>query len=130
MVFLRRRWAAEGHIVRTLDPSGRSVITAASPSVHPTSSVNNIVAVHKSSRSLATAANADAHLIKQCERPLLGVVPPRSMILRRTLSVGFMALASTITWFGIRINAWYGGLWVGPPRRAGSSRASVCQPMF
>jgi len=25
------------------------------------------------------------------------------------LSVGFVALALTIAWFGIRINAWYGG---------------------
>src|SRR5262249_61122323 len=29
-----RRWAPDGHIVRALEPSGRSVITAMSSSVH------------------------------------------------------------------------------------------------
>jgi hypothetical protein len=82
------------------------------------SSVNNIVALRKSSRSLATAANAADHLTKQSERSLLGVVPTRGDP-RRALSVGFVALASTIAWFGIRINAWSGGTLGGTAEASG-----------
>ena len=38
--------------------------------------------------------------------------------LRRTVSLGFAALASASAWFGIRINAWY-GVTLGKTRRGG-----------
>ncbi len=108
-VFRRlRRWAVDGYIVRALEPSGRSVITATSRSDHAANSVNNIVAVPESSKSPTSAATTTVHLAEQSERQLLGAAQTRRAVLRGTASAGFAAVASAIAWFGIKINAWYG----------------------
>ena len=99
-----RRWAADGHIVRALEPSGRSVITAMSSSVHPTSSVNNTAPIVATNKSPVHLAEQDEHRLVRPQP-----VPGSRAIFRITASVGFAALASVIAWFGIRINAWYGG---------------------
>ena len=105
-----RRWAADGHIVRAIATSGRSVITVTSPGVHRMSSVSNAAPAPESSTSLVTVANTPVHRAEQSEHllPGSGSAHLPSAIFRRAASLGVAALASTIAWFGIRINAWYG----------------------
>ncbi len=101
-----RRWTADGHIIRTLEPGGRSVITAMSSTVHRATSANSTAPILATSKSQIAAVNVPVHLAQQGERRLVGPLPARGSrtIFRITASLGFAAIA----WFGIRINAWYG----------------------
>ena len=106
-----KQWAADGHVVRAIEPSGRSVITAANGTVHRPTSVSNPAPVPQSEKSLVTVVNAPVHLAEQGEHRLFS--PPMASrsraLLQATASLGLAGLASAIAWFGIQINAWYGG---------------------
>jgi len=85
------------------------VITAANGTVDR--AVSNLAPIPQSNKSLATVANATVNLAEQGEHRLYSPPSaPRSRAVLRTIaSLGIAALASAIAWFGIRINAWYGG---------------------
>jgi hypothetical protein len=105
-----RRWTAEGHIIRTHEPGGRSVITAMNSTAHRATSANTTALTVATSESRMAAVNVPVHLAEQGEHRRVGPLPARGSraIFRTTASVGFAALALAIAWFGIRINAWYG----------------------
>ena len=69
-----------------------------------TSSVNNTAPIVATNKSPVHLAERDEHRLVRPQP-----APGSRAIFRITASVGFAALASVIAWFGIRINAWYGG---------------------
>src|SRR5262249_13569221 len=94
-----KRWAADGRVVRAIERSGRSVITAANGTVDR--AVSNPAPIPQSNKSVATVAKAPVHLAEQDKHRLFSPASaPRSgEILRTTASLGIAALASGIAWF-------------------------------
>ena len=63
---------------------------------------------------------------------MLGVVRYGSSIaaVRMARAAGGAALAAAVAWFGIRINAWYGGTLGRTPEASTCFPASASRPMF
>src|SRR5215467_4492018 len=109
-----KRWADDGYLIRTIAPGCRSVITTLHKGVHPPDSGSStspilvprtaVVAISGPSVHPAQGDDQDGHV-------LFSAAPtnsPRALI-RSVVSMALAALAAAIAWFGIRINAWYGG---------------------
>jgi hypothetical protein len=109
-----KRWTDDGHLIRTMARGGRSVITTLHKGVHPPDSGSSttpklmpqtaVAAIFGPPVRPARCNEQDAHV-------LFSAVPtdgPRALI-RIVASIALAALATAIAWFGIRINAWYGG---------------------
>jgi hypothetical protein len=110
-----KRWTDDGHLIRTMARGGRSVITTLHKGVHPPDSGSS-AATPKLTPQTAVAAIfgppvRPARCNEQDAHVLFGAVPtdgPRALI-RIVAGSALAALAAAIAWFGIRINAWYGG---------------------
>src|SRR5262249_49472987 len=91
-------------------PDGRSVITAMIPSVRRPDADGNIRRNQRPETSIAAVANTSVQWAEQAERGLFSMAPTcrPTLVLPPAASFAFAALAATIGWFGIRINAWYG----------------------
>jgi DNA-binding MarR family transcriptional regulator len=109
-----KAWVASGQLVRTPSPDGRSIFTARTP-------------------DLAQACNAAANIASPSEKALVipTVLPmqpaaqgedlvngavhhfessiARLSVTRAAGGAALASLALAVAWFGIRINAWYGG---------------------
>ena len=108
-------WVASGQLVRTPGPDGRSIFTARTSDV-PQACDAAAALASPSAKSLAIpTVSLPVQSAAQGEHPLIGVVQhPGSPIaaVRVTRAAGGAALAAlavAVAWFGIRINAWYGG---------------------
>src|SRR6266545_6832928 len=90
-----KRWVADGHVVRAIEPSGRSVITASKPAVRRATLVNTNVPIPESNKLPATAAAASVHLAEPSEQRRRSITPTRRprAVLSRTASLGLAALA-------------------------------------
>jgi hypothetical protein len=62
-----RRWTADGHIIRTLEPGGRSVITAMNSTAHHARLANTTAPIVATSESRMAAVNVPVHLVEQGE---------------------------------------------------------------
>ena len=128
-----KRWADDGYLIRTTAPGGGSVITTLHKGVHPPDSGSStlvprtaVVAISGPSVHPAEGDDQDGHV-------LFSAAPtnsPRALI-RSVASIALAALAAAIAWFGIRINAWYGGT-LGKTAEASSLIAglSVCADLL
>jgi hypothetical protein len=131
-----KRWADDGYLIRTTARGGRSVITTLHKGVHPPDSGSStspilvprtaVVAISGPSVDPVQGDDQDGHV-------LFSVAPtnsPRALI-RIVSSIALAALAAAIAWFGIRINAWYGGT-LGKTAEASSLIAglSVCADLL
>jgi hypothetical protein len=109
------RWAAEGHITRTIGPGGQTLIGTATPIKLPaTIAAIDPPAVAEPDMALpdAPAEVAPPPIVQggeQGERPVFRPWPSPVVVVQAVGSAGLAALAIAIAWFGIRINAWYGG---------------------
>jgi MarR family len=107
-------WVASGQLVRAPGPDGRSVFTARTPDVpQPCDAAAGLALPSAKSLAISTVSVA-VQSAAQGEDPLVGIVHDGSPIaaLRVTRAAGGAALAAlavAVAWFGIRINAWYGG---------------------
>jgi hypothetical protein len=72
-----RRWTAEGHIIRTHEPGGRSVITAMNSTAHRATSANTTALTVATSESRMAAVNVPVHLAEQGEHRRVGPLPAR-----------------------------------------------------
>jgi MarR family len=109
-----KAWVASGELVRTPGPDGRSVFTARTPNV-PQAGDAAVGLASPSAKSLVIpTVSVPVQSAAQGEHPSIGVVQHGSPIaaVRITRAAGGAALAAlavAVAWFGIRINAWYGG---------------------
>ena len=108
-------WVAAGQLVRTPGPDGRSIFTARTPDVpHVCDAAAALTSSPAKSLVIPTVSlpvQSSAH----CEHPPGGIaqhVGSPIAAVRITRAAGGAALAAlavAVAWFGIRINAWYGG---------------------
>jgi hypothetical protein len=109
-----KRWADDGYLIRTTAPGGRSVITTLQKGVHPTDSGLSASPILMPRTAVAAISGPSVHPARGDEQDghvLFSAAPtnsPRALI-RIVASIALAALAAAIAWFGIRINAWYGG---------------------
>jgi outer membrane protein TolC len=95
--------------VRTHGPDGRSIFTARTPDLPQACDVTATFA-SPSAKALVIPTVLTVQSAAQEETLVNGVVQHRAHI-RVTRAAGGAALAAvavTVAWFGIRINAWYG----------------------
>jgi hypothetical protein len=109
-----KAWVTSGQLVRTPGPDGRSVFTASTPDVpQPCDAAGGLASPSAKSLVIPTV-NLPVQSAAQGEHPVIGIVPHGSpiaavRITRAAGSAALAALAVAVAWFGIRINAWYGG---------------------
>jgi transposase-like protein len=124
-----KAWVASGQLARTPGPDGRSAFTARTPDV-PQARDAVAALTSSSAKSLfiptvSLPVQSDA----QSEDPVVGIgqhVGSPIAAVRVTRAAGGAALAAlavAVAWFGIRINAWYGGTLGRTPRPAPCSPA-------
>jgi hypothetical protein len=108
-------WVASGQLVRTPGPDGRSVFTARTPDVpQPCASAAAVTSPSAESLVIPTVS-LPVQSAAQGEDPPVGIVqhfgsPIATVrITRAAGGAALAALAVAVAWFGIRINAWYGG---------------------
>jgi MarR family len=109
-----KAWVTSGQLVRTPGPDGRSVFTASTPGVPQPCDVPATVASPPAKSLVIPTVGLPVQSTAQSEHPVIGVVqhgPPIAAvrITRATGGAALAALAVAVAWFGIRINAWYGG---------------------
>jgi hypothetical protein len=135
---LRRltRWADDGYLIRTTAPGGRSVITTLHNGVHPPDSGSSTSPISVPRTAVAAISGPSVHPAQgddQNGHVLFSAAPTNSprAIIRIVASIALAALAAAIAWFGIRINAWYGGT-LGKTAEASSLIAglSVCADLL
>jgi len=108
-------WVASGQLVRTPGPDGRSVFTARTADVpQPCDAAADLASPSAKSLVISTVS-LPVQSAAQGEDHLTGIMqhfgPPVAAV-RITRAAGGAALAAlavAVAWFGIRINAWYGG---------------------
>jgi hypothetical protein len=109
-----KAWVTSGQLERTPGPDGRSIFTARTPDV-PQACDTAAISASPSAKSLVLpTVNLPVQSAAQGEHPVIEIVRHGSPIaaVRVTRAAGgatLAALAVTVAWFGIRINAWYGG---------------------
>jgi len=108
-------WVASGQIVRTPGPDGRSVFTVRTPDVRQAYDGAAALAFPSANSLVIPAPSPPVQSAANGEDPVTGVVQhfgsPIAAV-RVTRAAGGAALATlavAVAWFGIRINAWYGG---------------------
>jgi hypothetical protein len=108
-------WVASGQLVRTPGPDGRSIFTARTPDVpQPCDAAASVTSPSAKSLVIPTVS-PPAPSAAQGEHPVIGIVqhfgsPIAAVrITRAAGGAALAALAVAVAWFGIRINAWYGG---------------------
>ncbi len=108
-------WVASGQLVRTPGPDGRSIFTARTPDVpQPCDAAATLafppaksVVIPTVSLPVQSAAQAK-HLPSGVGQPV-GSTIAAARLARAAGGAALAALAVAVAWFGIRINAWYGG---------------------
>ena len=109
-----KRWADDGYLMRTTASGGRSVITTLHKGVHPPDSGSSTSPILVPRTAVAAIPGPSVHPAQSDDQDghvLFSAAPtnsPRALI-RSVVSMALAALAAAIAWFGIRINAWYGG---------------------
>src|SRR5215467_16218496 len=106
-----KRWADDGYLIRTTAPGGGSVITTLHKGVHPPDSTSPILVPRTAVVAISGPSVHPAQGNEQDGHVLFSAAPtnsPRALI-RSVAGIALAALAAAIAWFGIRINAWYGG---------------------
>ena len=110
------RWQAAGHVVRTVLPGGASTIVAtptklAVRETGPAATIPSVVSHHPT--TLEEAYGSPTPVPAPIE-PAYGVRAPAAAAVASiagrlfwTVTVG--AVAAAIAWYGVRLNAWYGG---------------------
>jgi hypothetical protein len=81
-----KRWADDGYLIRTTAPGGRSVITTLHKGVHPPDSGASTSAILVPRTAVAASSGPSVHPAEGDDQD-----------------------GHVLAWFGIRINAWYGG---------------------
>ena len=109
-----KTWVASGQLVRTPGPDGRSLLTARTPDVPQACDTAPVLASPSAKSPVIPTVSLLVHSLAQGEHPVGMVQHQGSPIaaIRVTRAAGGAALAAlavTVAWFGIRINAWYGG---------------------
>jgi hypothetical protein len=106
-------WVAAGQLVRTPGPDGRSIFTARIPGVPQACDTTDTLASPPAKSLVTPTLSLHVQSAAQGEHPLIGVVHGSPIAaVRITRAAGGAALATlavAVAWFGIRINAWYGG---------------------
>jgi len=106
-----KAWVASGQLVRTPGPDGRSIFTARTPDLPQACDAAATIA-SPSEKALIIPTVLPVQSPAQAEDLVNGVVQHSIATLRVTRAAGGAALAAlavAVAWFGIRINAWYGG---------------------
>ena len=109
-----KAWVASGQLVRTPGPDGRSIFTARTPAL-PQPCDAAVIIASPSEKALIIPTVLPVQSAAQGEDLVNGVVQhfgSSIATLRVTRAAGGAALAAlavAVAWFGIRINAWYGG---------------------
>jgi MarR family protein len=107
-------WVASGQLVRTPGPDGRSIFTARTPDVPQACDAAAAVAFPSAKSLVIPTVSLPVQSAAQGEHPV-GIVQHQGSpiaAVRMTRAAGGAALAAlavAVAWFGIRINAWYGG---------------------
>jgi hypothetical protein len=129
-------WADDGYLMRRTAPGGRSVITTLHEGVHLPDSGSSTSPTLVPRTAVAAISSPSVHPARGNEqdgRAPSRVAPTNSprAVIRSLASIAFAALATAIAWFGIRINAWYGGT-LGKTAEASSLIAglSVCADLL
>jgi hypothetical protein len=103
-----KQWASEGHIARTQGPAGRSIVTVAkSHHPHPPA-IENVLSAPSQDTTFAARASTGMIRPVHYQFGISSAVPPK-LAMRAAGSIVLAALAAAIAWFGLQINAWYGG---------------------
>jgi hypothetical protein len=110
-----KAWVTSGQIVRTTGRDGRFTFTAGTPDQPQASDATAALASPPEKALIIPTVSLPVQSAAQGEDLMNGVVQHfgSSIAPRRVMrAAGGMALATlavAVTWFGIRINAWYGG---------------------
>jgi hypothetical protein len=108
-------WVASGQLVRTPGPDGRSVFTARTPDVSQVCDAAAALASPSAKSLVIPTVSLRMQSAAQGDDPLIGIVQHQgspiaaTRITRAAGGAALAALAVAVAWFGIRINAWYGG---------------------
>src|SRR5450631_1094070 len=108
-------WVASGQLVRTPGPDGRSVFTARTPDVSQVCDAAAALASPSAKSLVIPTVSLRVQSAAQGDDPLIGIVQRQGSpiaatgITRAAGGAALAALAVAVAWFGIRINAWYGG---------------------
>jgi hypothetical protein len=108
-------WVASGQLVRTPGPDGRSVFTARTPDVPQPCDTAAAPASPPAKSLVIPTVSLPVQSAAQGEDPMAGIAqhfgsPIAAVrITRAAGGAALAALAVAVAWFGIRINAWYGG---------------------
>jgi len=119
------RWQAAGHVVRTVLPGGASTIVAAPTKLAvreirpgPAATIPSVVSHHAAGlpeeASPTPAPAPEGSFVPAPVEPAYGARAPAGAAVASiagrlfwTVTVG--AVAAAIAWYGVRLNAWYGG---------------------
>jgi hypothetical protein len=109
-----KAWVTSGQLVRTPGPDGRSVFTARTPDVPQACDAVAAFASPSAKSLVIPTVSLPVQSAAQGAHPVVGVVQHGSpigavRIARAAGGAALAALAVAVAWFGIRINAWYGG---------------------
>ena len=110
-----KAWVASGQIVRTPGLDGRSTFTASTPDVPQPCDTTATLPPPSAKSLVIPTVSLPVQSAARGEHPVIGVVQhfgPSIAAVRVTRAAGGAALAAlavAVAWFGIRINAWYGG---------------------
>jgi MarR family len=109
-----KAWVTSGQLVRTPGPDGCSIFTASTPGVPQVCDIVTALASPSAKSLVIPTVPLPVQAAAQGEHPVVGLVRHGSPFaaVRITHAVGgavLAALAVAVAWFGIRINAWYGG---------------------
>jgi MarR family len=110
-----KAWVASGQLVRTPGPDGRSIFTARTPDVPQPCDPAAALASPSAKSLVIPTVSLPVQPAAQGEHPVIGVVqhlgsPIAAVrVTRAAGGAALAALAVAVAWFGIRINAWYGG---------------------
>jgi hypothetical protein len=108
-------WVASGQLVRTPGPDGRSIFTARTPDVSQVCDAAAALASPSAKSLVIPTVSLRVQSAAQGDDPLIGIVQRQgspiaaTRITRAAGGAALAALAVAVAWFGIRINAWYGG---------------------
>jgi hypothetical protein len=108
-------WVASGQLVRTPGPDGRSIFTARTADVPQPCDAAAVPASPSAKSLVIPTVSLPVQSAAQGEEPLVRIaqhVGSPIAAVRVTRAGGGAALAAlavAVAWFGIRINAWYGG---------------------
>jgi MarR family len=108
-------WGASGQLVRTPGPDGRSVFRARTPDGPQPCDAAAALASPSAKSLVIPTVSLPVQSAAQGEHPLVGVVQHVGSwitgvrVTRAAGGAALAALAMAVAWFGIRINAWYGG---------------------